>query len=70
MYKVTPREDTALQDVLDIAESLGWVDTFPQNIEDGWSARTCDEAVGDAISHIEHLLSEVIEKHFHIKKYV
>ena len=70
MYTVTPREDTALQDVLDIAEALGWHDTFPQNGEDGWTPSTCDEAQDAACTYIEQVLERVFDKLFHIKKYV
>ena len=70
MYKVTPREDTALQDVLDIAEALGWHDTFPQNVEDGWTPSTCDEAQDAACTYIEQVFERVFDKLFHIKKYV
>ena len=70
MYTVTPREDTALQDVLDIAEALGWHATFPQNVEDGWTPSTCDEAQDAACTYIEQVLERVFDKLFHIKKYV
>ena len=82
MYTVTPREDTAPQEILDIAEALGWRDTLQQDIansrhlivcllvEDGWCASSCDQAEDDACAYIEQVLDRVFDKLFHIKKYV
>tara|TARA_R100001510_G_C7650820_1_gene208365 strand:+ start:371 stop:550 length:180 start_codon:yes stop_codon:yes gene_type:complete len=59
MYRVTPREDTAPQDVLDIAAALGWHDTLPENINEE-----------NACAYIEKVLDRVFDRLFHIKTYV
>lgn len=67
MITVKPKEDTSIQDVLDIAEALGWRDTFPQNEQEGWCPSACDETEADAVDYINQVFERVFERLFDIQ---
>ena len=67
MITVKPKEDTSMGDVLDIAEALGWHDTFPNNVEEGWNASVCDECEADAVDYINQVFERVFERLFDIQ---
>jgi len=63
MYYVTMKVETmwpdkiitldGFGDVLDFAESLGWIDTHGDATEDTWSPSEADACEGDALDFIE-----------------